>query len=137
MTSINKDTDFQSTNSTVFIVDDQSTSRIIMESIAKTIGNNVNVKCFDNATDALIGAESSTPDLILTDYKMPGIDGVEFIKRLRNNDNCRDIPIVIISAHDDDHQIKKAQEIGVSTYVKKPFTLQQLKEAIEKAISEK
>ena len=85
MTSMIKYSELQSTKSTVLIVDDQTTSRIILENIAKTIGSNIEVKCFDNASDALLEAESSAPDLILTDYKMPNIDGVEFIERLRTN----------------------------------------------------
>ena len=76
------------------------------ENIAKTIGENVEVKCFDNATDALLEAELSTPDLILTDYKMPDIDGVAFIKILRNNINFRDIPIVIITALDESGKVQ-------------------------------
>jgi len=101
MTSVIKRPELHSTKSTVLIVDDQSTSRLILENIAKTIDDNVEVKCFDNAYDALLEAESSAPDLILTDYKMPDIDGVEFIERLRNNVKFRDIPIVIITALDD------------------------------------
>lgn len=88
MASSIETSEFQQTKSTVFIVDDQATSRIIMENIAKTIGVNVDIKCFDNASDALPETKSLLPDLILTDYKMPNIDGVEFIKQLRNSDNC-------------------------------------------------
>ncbi len=120
MTSIINYPDLQSTNSTVFIVDDQTTSRIIMENIAKTIDEDVDVKCFDNATDALSEAKSSMPDLILTDYKMPVIDGVEFIKRLRNIDSCRDIPIVIITALDDKGALYKALEAGATDFLVKP-----------------
>jgi len=120
MTSISKTADLQSTNSTVFIVDDQTTSRIIMENIAKTIDKDVDVKCFDNAADALSEAKSSMPDLILTDYKMPVIDGVEFIKRLRNIDSCRDIPIVIITALDDKGALYKALEAGATDFLVKP-----------------
>ena len=120
MTSNSKIADLQSTNSTVFIVDDQTTSRIIMENIAKTIDEDVDVKCFDNATDALSEAKSSMPDLILTDYKMPVIDGVEFIKRLRNIDSCRDIPIVIITALDDKGALYKALEAGATDFLVKP-----------------
>jgi PleD family two-component response regulator len=96
----------------VFIVDDQKTSRIIIESIAKTIDDNVEVKSFDNASDALIAAEESEPALILTDYKMPKMDGVEFIERLRKKASNEDVPIVIISALDDKEALYKALEAG-------------------------
>ena len=112
--------ELQSTQNTVFIVDDQTTSRIIMENIAKTIGDNIDVKCFDNATDALLETESSTPDLVLTDYKMPNIDGVEFIKRLRKSINCQDIPIVIVTALDDKNALYMALEAGATDFLVKP-----------------
>ena len=113
-------TELQTTQSTVFIVDDQTTSLIIMENIAKTIEDNVDVRCFNNASDALLEAESSAPDLILTDYKMPNIDGVEFIKRLRTNIDCRDIPIVIITALDNKGALYKALEVGATDFLVKP-----------------
>ena len=120
MTSVSKRSELHSTNSTVLIVDDQATSRIILENIAKTIGDSVEVKSFDNAYDALLYAESSAPDLILTDYKMPNIDGVEFIKRLRNNIKFRDIPIVIITALDDKDALYTALEAGATDFLVKP-----------------
>ena len=120
MTSVIQHSEFQSIKSTVLIVDDQTTSRIILENIAKTIDGSVEVKCFDNAYDALLEAESSMPDLILTDYKMPNIDGVEFIERLRNNISCRDIPIVIITALDDKGALYKALEAGATDFLVKP-----------------
>ena len=120
MTSTNSHSELHSSKSTVLIVDDQTTSRIILENIAKTIGDSVEVKCFDNAYDALQEAESSTPDLILTDYKMPNIDGVEFIERLRKSINCRDIPIVIITALDDKAALYRALEAGATDFLVKP-----------------
>ncbi len=120
MASVIKRPELHSTKSTVFIVDDQSTSRLILENIAKTIDDNLEVKCFDNAYDALLEAESSAPDLILTDYKMPDIDGVEFIERLRNNIKFRDIPIVIITALDDKAALYRALEAGATDFLVKP-----------------
>ena len=120
MNAIAKYSELQLTESTVLIVDDQATSRIILENIANTIGSNIAVKCFDNASDALLEAEYSAPDLILTDYKMPGIDGVEFIKRLRNNINCRDMPIIIVTALDDKSALYKALEAGATDFLVKP-----------------
>ena len=120
MTSMIKYSEHQSSKSTVLIVDDQATSRIILENIAKAICDDINVKCFDNAADALLEIESSAPDLILTDYKMPNIDGVEFIKKLRSNTNYRDIPIVIITALNDKSALYKALEAGATDFLVKP-----------------
>ncbi|MFT5425894.1 MAG: two-component system response regulator RpfG [Gammaproteobacteria bacterium] len=120
MTSSIKTSELQSTKSTIFIVDDQATSRMILENIAKTIDEDIEVKSFDNASDALLEIESSIPDLILTDYKMPDIDGVEFIKRLRNDINCKDIPVVIITALNDKNALYKALEAGATDFLVKP-----------------
>lgn len=120
MTQVVRHSELHSTKSTVFIVDDQSTSRIILQNIAQTIDDNIDVKCFDNARDALIQAVLSPPDLILTDYKMPNMDGVEFIQRLRNNMDCRNIPIVIISALDDKKALYLALDAGATDFLVKP-----------------
>ncbi len=120
MTAMLKHPELQVTRSNVLIVDDQTTSRIILENIANTIDDNIEVKCFNNASDALLDIEITTPDLILTDYKMPNMDGVEFIEKLRNNVNCRDIPIVIITALDDKGALYKALEAGATDFLVKP-----------------
>lgn len=104
----------------VFVVDDQRTSRIIIESIAKTIADNIEVISFENATDALLAAEKKEPALILTDYKMPNMDGVEFIRKLRNKSGNEDVPIVIITALDDKEALYKALEAGATDFLVKP-----------------
>lgn len=104
----------------VFIVDDQQTSRIIIESIAKKIDDTIEVKSFDNASDALLAAEELEPSLILTDYKMPNMDGVEFIGKLRNKSNNADMPIVIVTALDDKDALYKALEAGATDFLVKP-----------------
>lgn len=104
----------------VFIVDDQATSRVIMENIAKTIDSNIEVRSFDNAAAALQEAKTADPDLILTDYKMPNMDGVEFIERVRKNSNFKDIPIVIITSLDDKDALYRALEAGATDFLVKP-----------------
>jgi two-component system response regulator RpfG len=112
--------DEQTGKSTVFIVDDQATSRIIMENIAKSIDDNIEVKSFDNALDALREAEFSDPDLILTDYKMPIMDGVQFIDAIRNRSNNKDVPMVIITSLDDKDALYRALEAGATDFLVKP-----------------
>ena len=84
--------------------------------------------------EALKVYEEKQPDIIVSDINIPKMNGLEVASKIRKTN--KEIPIVISSAHDEDHQLKLAAEIGVSTYVKKPFTLHQLKDAIQKAISE-
>jgi len=107
----------------VFIIDDQATSRIIMETIAKTIDDDIEVVSFESALDALKELENRSPDLILTDYQMPGMDGVEFIVNVRNFSNMHDIPIVIITALDDKEALYRALEAGATDFLVKPVDM--------------
>ena len=91
-----------------------------MENIAKTIDDNIEVISFESALDALEELEKRRPDLILTDYQMPGMDGVEFIVNVRNFTNMHDIPIVIITAHDDKDALYRALEAGATDFLVKP-----------------
>lgn len=104
----------------IFIIDDQATSRIIMERIAKTIDDQIQVMSFDNALDALREAEIHKPDLILTDYQMPIMDGVEFIKKVRSTGSSKEIPIIIITALDDKDSLYRALEAGATDFLVKP-----------------
>ena len=113
----------QSDKNVVFIIDDQATSRIIMETIAKTIDDDIEVISFESALDALKELETRSPDLILTDYQMPGMDGVEFIVNVRNFSNMQDIPIVIITALDDKDALYRALEAGATDFLVKPVDM--------------
>lgn len=105
----------------VMVIDDQLTSRIILESILKTIGNNITVRSFDNAISALSVAEEDPPDLIIADYKMPELDGVEFTRRLRAMPGCTDIPVIIVTIIDDKAVLYEALEAGATDFLNKPI----------------
>ena len=105
---------------TVMIVDDQLTSRLILETIVQSISENINIKSFDNALDALQTTESNPPDLILADYKMSSLDGVEFIRRLRQKPTNNDTPIIMVTAFDDKSILYEALEAGATDFLTKP-----------------
>lgn len=105
---------------TVMVIDDQLTSRIILETILQSIGDNIKVKTYDNAFSALQVAETDPPDLIIADYKMPELDGVEFTRRLRKLPLCHDIPIIIITIVDERAVMYEALEAGATDFLIKP-----------------
>ena len=105
---------------TVMIIDDQLTSRIILETIIQSIGDNIKVKTYDNAFSALQVAETEPPDLIIADYKMPELDGVEFTRRLRKLPYCHDVPIIIITIVDERAVMYEALEAGATDFLIKP-----------------
>jgi len=107
----------------VFIIDDQATSRIIMESIARTIDDQIEVMSFDNGISALQALQTSKPDLILTDYQMPAMDGVQFIEKIRADGQFNDIPIIIITALEDREALYNALEAGATDFLVKPVDI--------------
>ena len=104
----------------VMVIDDQLTSRIILETIIQSIGDNIKVRAFDNALTALEVAASDPPDLITVDYKMPELDGVEFTRRLRQIPNCSDIPIIVITIIEEKSIMYQALEAGATDFLNKP-----------------
>lgn len=107
-------------NASVMIIDDQMTGRLILETIIKSIASNINVRSFDNAAVALEVARTEPPDLILTDFKMPDMDGIEFTRQIRCLPDCYDIPIVIITIYDDRTVLYKALDAGATDFLRKP-----------------
>jgi len=112
---------------TVMIVDDQSTERRVLETIVKTIGSNISIVSFDSAAEALESARKNTPDLILTDYRMPGLNGVEFIKSLREIPDCNDVPIVVITIVDNKAVLYDSLDAGATDFLTKPVDHYQCK----------
>ncbi len=104
----------------VMVIDDQLTSRIILETIIQGIGDNVKTQAFDNAVEALEVAISEPPDLVIVDYKMPEMDGVEFTRRLRREPGCTDIPVIVITILDEKAVMYQALEAGATDFLNKP-----------------
>lgn len=76
------------------------------------------------------------PDLILLDYNLPDMNGGTVIRRLREHDDTRNIPVVILSASAYDFDTSRAAEIGFSAYLPKPINRYQLLRTIERVLEE-
>ena len=74
-----------------------------------------------NGNDALAQAEKLRPDLILLDVMMPGMDGYEVCRSLKNDENLRDIPVIFISALDRPEDESAGLKLGAADYIIKPF----------------
>lgn len=106
-------------NPTILIVDDAPINLLILGEILKNEG--YNVIPVSDGINALEAVEIEKPDLILLDIMMPGIDGYEVCRRLKENKDLCDIPIIYISALNDTENIVKALKSGGVDYVTKPF----------------
>ena len=105
----------------VLIIDDQSTARIILERIVLSIDANIDVKAFASPLEAIEWARANVLDLVLTDYKMPEIDGIETIRRLRQLPTCADVPIVMVTIIEDSNVRHAAFDAGVTDFLVKPY----------------
>ena len=71
-------------------------------------------------------------DFLVTDWNMPGMDGLTLLKTVRADDNLKDMPVLMVTAEAKREQIVVAAQAGVNGYIVKPFTAATLKEKIEK-----
>lgn len=105
----------------ILIVDDQATSRHVLTRIVASVSPALVIVTKDSATSALDWLESHTPQLILSDYKMPGMDGLEFLRRTRQNKTLLYVPFVIITSLEQ-HAIRtQALQDGATDFLNKPI----------------
>lgn len=92
------------------------------------------VRCVENGLEALKILETESIDLILMDYMMPVMDGVETTKAVRSRDAWKKIPVVFLTARSRPEDRQRALEAGASDYLVKPFEVDTLMKTIEKWI---
>ena len=119
-------------NMTVLVVDDSKVMRRII--IRHLAGMGItSVYEVDSGESALIVLGHEKIDLILSDWCMPGMYGIELLRKVKGDEAFKDIPFIMISAEAQPHLLVEAIQAKVSEYVVKPFTRQILEKSIEKA----
>jgi diguanylate cyclase (GGDEF)-like protein/PAS domain S-box-containing protein len=106
--------------STIVIVDDQPVNRTIYAKIASSIENVVRTETFADPREALKSLGKLAPDLIITDYKMPGMDGAAFIARVRAEPATADIPIIVITVFEERNYRLRALDAGATDFLLSP-----------------
>jgi putative two-component system response regulator len=104
---------------TVLIVDDAEINLILFEALIKRIAGCVPVK-FANAQHGLAWALNNEPDLVIVDYMMPDLNGVDFISQFRASPGKADIPVLMITANDQKQVRYQALEAGATDFLTKP-----------------
>jgi chemosensory pili system protein ChpA (sensor histidine kinase/response regulator) len=118
----------------VMVVDDSLTVRKITSRMLVREG--FEVATAKDGVDALQQLQELKPDCILLDVEMPRMDGFEFARNVRADDNTRSIPIIMITSRTADKHRNHALEIGVNEYMGKPYQEDQLLELIRRYTSE-
>ena len=106
---------------TIIVIDDQSTGRLLISEILTGVAPDAKVIAFEAPFDAIAYAETHQVDLVLTDYRMPSIDGIETIRRLRAIDHMIEVPIICITIVDDREIRYRALEAGATDFLKRPL----------------
>lgn len=121
-------------NLKVLIVDDFATMRRILKNILKQIGLR-NISEAENGRAALKELKKEKFDLILCDWNMPEMPGIELLNQVRSDDELKHIPFVMVTAEAKKENILEAVKAGVSSYIVKPFTAETISEKLSKVFA--
>ncbi len=116
----------------ILIADDSASMRQLVSFALKDAGYDV-VEAADG-TDALSKAESAKADMVVTDLNMPGLDGIELIRKLRGMSQYKFTPIIMLTTESQESKKAEGKTAGASGWIVKPFTPDQLIGVIKKFI---
>ncbi|MCO7226097.1 chemotaxis response regulator CheY [Pleionea sp. CnH1-48] len=118
-------------NMKILVVDDFSTMRRIVKNLLRDLGF-TNTAEADDGNTALPMLQAGDFDFLVTDWNMPGMQGIDLLKNVRADPNLKDLPVLMVTAEAKREQIVEAAQAGVNGYIVKPFTAGTLKEKIDK-----
>lgn len=118
-------------NMKILVVDDFSTMRRIIKNLLKDLGF-TNIQEADDGSTALPMLQQGDFDFVVTDWNMPGMQGIDLLRAVRSDDSLKHLPVLMVTAEAKKEQIVAAAQAGVNGYVVKPFTAATLKEKLEK-----
>jgi two-component system chemotaxis response regulator CheY len=117
----------------VLIVDDFATMRRILKNILKQLGFK-NLLEADDGTTAMEILDKQTVDLIISDWNMPKMTGLELLKTVRASDKYKRTPFLMVTAEAQKQNVIEAVQAGVSNYVVKPFTAEAIADKLAKIL---
>lgn len=117
----------------ILAVDDEPLN---LEIIQMILGGMYELHCVENGVECLESIEQRLPDLLLIDFAMPEMNGLEVCKHLRTNEKTKKLPIVMVSGYASKDHINEGFSAGVNEYVTKPFKSVQLLKVVEEFIGD-
>jgi two-component system chemotaxis response regulator CheY len=121
----------------VLIVDDSTPMRAIIKKVISASGFDMG-RFFEAADgrEALKVLEQEWLDLVLTDYNMPDMNGLELLEEMKKDDALKSIPVIMITTEGSEKRIEKFMEKGALDYIKKPFTPEEIKQKLKRVMGE-
>jgi len=120
------------TDINVLIVDDMAAMRKILRTLLSQLGFK-NVDEAEDGKQALdkLKQDPNRYDLVITDWNMPNMTGIELVQAIRSDENLKHLPVLMVTAEAKKENVLMAIKAGVNNYIVKPFTAETLKEKIE------
>lgn len=118
----------------ILLVDDDVIIRQTVKRYLKRQG--YEVKTLSNGFKVLLLTRHLKPDLIISDFLIPKLDGIKLLRGLRNSSKTRHIPVILISAIANEDLLEKARKLGAASFLNKPFPLKDLDKTVETALGE-
>jgi len=118
---------------TIVVVDDQQTIRSLVRSGLNQMGIN-NVREFATAKEAYSVIRHQAPHLIISDFNMPEIDGLEFLRVVRADATLKAVGFILLTGRADRDLVQRAAQFGANNYLVKPFTVASLRQKIEQVV---
>lgn len=116
----------------ICVVDDQPALRQMLRFALSFQG--LDVLEAENGADALEKISNNDVDMLIVDWQMPVMDGLELVSKLRKMEAYADLPVVLVSCRDDLHARQEARSLGVITWLKKPFRISEIQVVVENAL---
>jgi CheY-like chemotaxis protein len=116
----------------ILIVEDNQTNAQLLKDVLVIKGYDVNI--VTNGDDALTSMEASKPDLVLMDVQLPGMDGYEVTRKMRDNPQTKELPVIAVTAYALKGDREKAMEAGCDGYMSKPINTRELPKMVENLI---
>ena len=117
----------------IYVVDDDRSIRWVLEKALRQA--DMEVTSFENARDVVNALERDHPDAIVTDIRMPGLDGLQLLDKLRQRDP--DLPVIIMTAHSDLDSAVSAYQGGAFEYMPKPFDVDEAVDLVRRAVDQR
>ena len=115
----------------LLVEDDPDHELLTIRALKKSIiANDVHVaRDGEEAVNALFGPNAIRPQLILLDLKLPKIEGLEVLRRIRQNDATSMLPVVVLTSSDEERDVVRSYKLGVNSYIRKPVNFNDFAEA--------
>ena len=117
----------------ILVVDDSATVRKLVATTLQLSGFTVVTAC--DGMDALEKIPVYECDLVITDLNMPNIDGLELIRTLRETEEYRELPVIVLSSLSDEENSVELTKHGIKAYIQKPFDKQKILTQVSKFIN--